>query len=307
MCYYDFKSSVYHIYMVIRSVAICWRPPMWPTRWPELLPAPTAVWTPSSTSWLGRTSAVTSPRRASCLNWKKQMWATVWQRSSDAIPQTTLAKKCKRLRGQVLRFMPVSSGRCETPCKLQESRQCLFSKKTGLLRAGLPLWRRKCEIKTRETLYVSTVEHTTFRFASLTSRSTCCDVNRCKDQIWAVVMKVRNKHVNHVVLSWFVFFFSSVLVKESTGQKLHPMFVCIATSGFSSALLSVSHKSDKVDTRSAPPLAFKACFECPCVICAYVRKCEGIKRSIIININNFWQNGCGDSFIICLMCHTAFL
>lgn len=95
MCYYDFKSSVYHIYMVIRSVAICWRPPMWPTRWPELLPAPTAVWTPSSTSWLGRTSAVTSPRRASCLNWKKQMWATVWQRSSDAIPQTTLAKNAR--------------------------------------------------------------------------------------------------------------------------------------------------------------------------------------------------------------------
>lgn len=51
----------------------------------------------------------------------------------------------------------------------------------------------------------------------------------------------------------FLFFFS-VLVKESTGQKLHPMFVCIATSGFSSALLSVSHKSDKVDTHVQPLL-----------------------------------------------------
>lgn len=81
-----------------------------------------------------------------------------------------------------------------------------------------------------------------------------------------------------------IFLFFSVLVKESTGQKLQPMFVCIATSGFSSALLSVSHKSDKVDTHFQPLLWL---FECPCVICAYVRKCEGIKRSIIININKF--------------------
>lgn len=70
----DFKRSLY-VFILIRSAVVYWSPPASPTRSPDRWPAPTAVWTPSCTSWQGGKPAATSPRRTRHLRWK-QVWTS---------------------------------------------------------------------------------------------------------------------------------------------------------------------------------------------------------------------------------------
>lgn len=118
---YDyFKSSAYLIsYAFNRSAVVCWRPPVWPTRWHDLWQAPTAVWTPSFTSWLGRTPAAISPKRVNWAHRNQHVWRKAWQHNSDPEPET-ICVKIKPLRGQMKDLLTVSSCGRDVSSQLQE-------------------------------------------------------------------------------------------------------------------------------------------------------------------------------------------
>jgi len=76
-----------YLFWSTRSAAGCWRRPAWRTRSRDLSPAPTAAWTPSFTSWLGRKPAASSSkRRQSRLHRSRRGWPNAWPRNSEPIP-----------------------------------------------------------------------------------------------------------------------------------------------------------------------------------------------------------------------------
>lgn len=111
---YLWNLGVRHSNVLLRSAAVYWSPPAWPTRWPGLWPASTAAWTPSFISWQVKEPAAVSSGRTDRLH-PNQLWEQMSQPKSESKAKNVEKKTCywKWLPWRFLKLSVFSFGTTE--------------------------------------------------------------------------------------------------------------------------------------------------------------------------------------------------